>query len=325
MLADRFAGWVPIRVYWEQRGAFLDWAYMGEARFTEPFFNDTIENCLRNPANLLFRRHTPIDTLAELFETRPALYPKGFIFHMSRCGSTLVAQMLASLPRTVVISEAGPIDSVLRANFRDPTLTDERRAGWLRWMLSALGQPRVGDEKKFFVKFDCWDSMELGLIGRAFPDVPWIFLCRNPIEVMVSQSNRKSAHLVPGVIEPALFGLDPAAAIKFQPEEYCAIILARICEAALAHHQPGRSLIIDYSRLPGAVSASLLDFFHVDYTDNDLERLANAARFNAKSPSLHFEEDSAEKKSQASPQLIEATERWLAPVYEKLQAASRDS
>lgn len=322
MRADRFAGWVPIRVYWEQSAAFVDWGYVGKERFAEPFFSDTVERCLRNPTNLLFRHHTPVETLAEWREASPGLLPKGFIFHMSRCGSTLVAQMLAALPQTIVISEAGPVDSVLRANFRDPSLTDDRRAALLQWMVSALGQPRMGEEKNLFIKFDCWDTMELGMIEQAFPDVPWIFLYRNPVEVMVSQALRKSAHLVPGMIEPDLFGLDPNAALTFQPEEYCAIILARICEAALRHHKPGRSIIIDYNSLPGAVSASVLDFFRITCTDVDLERLNHAAQFNSKNPTLHFQDDSAAKNRQASPQVIRATERWLGPVYEKLQAAS---
>ena len=209
MRADRFAGWVPIRVYWEQNAAFVDWGYVGNERFAEPFFSETIERCLLNPPICSSDTRRPIETLAEWREASPGLPPKGFIFHMSRCGSTLVAQMLAALPRTIVISEAGPIDSVLRANFRDPSLTDDRRAAWLQWMVSALGQPRTGEEKNFFIKFDCWDTMELGLIEQAFPDVPWIFLYRNPVEVMVSQVAAKvgasgSRHDRAGAFRPGL-------------------------------------------------------------------------------------------------------------------------
>jgi hypothetical protein len=322
MQADRFRGWVPIRVYWEQKAPVVDWCYMGKERFTDPFFSDTIERCLNHPANLLFRPQTPIETLAEWREAQPGLPPKGFIFHMSRCGSTLVAQMLAALPGTIVISEAGPIDSVLRANFRDPTLSDDRRAAWLEWAVSAMGQPRSDEEKDLFIKFDCWDTMDLGLIHRTFPDVPWIFLYRNPVEVMVSQFKKKSAHLIPGVIEPALFGFDPAAAIELPPEEYSAKALARICEAALRHRKSGRSMFINYTSLPEAVWTTILDFFHIDYTPGDLAALRQAAQFNAKNPSLQFQDDRAAKLQQAGQQLIQATERWLAPVYERLQSAA---
>lgn len=323
MRADRFKGWVPIRVYWEQGSPVVDWCYMGEERFTDPFFSDTIERLLLNPATLLFRRQTSIETLAEWREVQPGLRPRGFIFHMSRCGSTLVAQMLAALPRSVVISEAGPADSVLRANSQDPTLTDDRRAAWLEWVVSAMGQPRSGGEKDFFIKFDCWHTIDMGLIHRAFPDVPWIFLYRNPVEVMVSQLKKRAAHFIPGIIAPAFFGLDPAAAIEMPPESYGAMILARICEAALRQRGSGRSMFINYTRLPEAVWTTILDFFDVAYTPDDLERLREVSKLNAKNPALHFEGDSAIKNNQASGQVIRATERWLAPVYEQLQAAER--
>jgi gluconate kinase len=298
---------------------------MGKERFTAPFFSETVEHCLSNPAALLFRRQTPIETLAEWREAQPGLPPKGFIFHMSRCGSTLVAQMLAALPRSIVISEAGPIDSVLRAKFHDPSLTDERRASWLEWMVSAMGQPRAGEEKDFFIKFDCWHTIDLELIHRVFPDVPWIFLYRNPVEVMVSQSKKRSAHIIPGIIGPAHFGLNPVAANQMPPEEYSAIILARICEAALRHRKTGRSMFINYTRLPEAVWTTILDFFQVGYTPDGLELMRKAAKFNAKNPTLQFEDDRAMKSQKASERLIQATEKWLAPVYERLQSAARSS
>lgn len=144
MQVDQLAGWTPIRVYWEQSSAMVDWCYSGERRFTDPFFDQTIERCLKHPSNLIFRHQTPIETLGEYHEARPGLPPTGFIFHLSRCGSTLVSQMLAALPQNVVISEAAPIDALLRSRLRDHDVTDATRVAWLRWMMSALGQRRSG-------------------------------------------------------------------------------------------------------------------------------------------------------------------------------------
>ena len=61
-----------------------------------------------------------IDVLLEWQEQSPGLPPSGFIFHMSRCGSTLAARMLAASPRNIVLSEADPIDYVLRAPCATP-------------------------------------------------------------------------------------------------------------------------------------------------------------------------------------------------------------
>ena len=41
-------------------------------------------------------------------EGRALLYPSGFVFHESRVGSTLVANMLAAVPTNIVYSESAP-------------------------------------------------------------------------------------------------------------------------------------------------------------------------------------------------------------------------
>ncbi len=117
-----FEHWIPMRVYWHQARPMVDWGYLGERRFTDPFFEQTIGRCVRHPADLLFRHQTPLEFLGELAERRPGLTPTGFIFHLSRCGSTLISQMLAAAPKHVVISEASPIDAILRAHFHDAAI-----------------------------------------------------------------------------------------------------------------------------------------------------------------------------------------------------------
>ncbi len=107
------AGWTPINLAWRPEGASVDWCRLGDTRFTEPFFEQTIATALRHPARLLFRRQTPVAALEAWQDDPSALPPRGFIFHLSRCGSTLAAQLLAALPQNLVISEAPPIDQLL--------------------------------------------------------------------------------------------------------------------------------------------------------------------------------------------------------------------
>lgn len=319
--ANQLAGWVPIRIYWNGRTPVVDWCWVGTRRFTQPFFDHTIDNCLRLPFSLLFRPQTPIESLGERHALAPGLQPRGFIFHMSRCGSTLVSQTLAALPGSVVLSEAGPIDSVLRARFRDASLSEATRSDWLRWVVSALGQRRSGDETDLFVKFDTWSALDLPLISRAYPGVPWIFLYRNPVEVLVSQMAHRGAHMVPGAIEPELFGMTMAEAFELQPEEYCARVLALACEAALRQHQSCGGLMINYEQLPDALRTGIADFFGIEVSDFDTEAFRRVTKLDAKNPSLMFESDSKAKQASASEAVHRAAERWLAPVYQRLEAA----
>ena len=311
----RLDNWVPLRLYARDRRAMVDWAHLGEERFTDPFFEQTIARCLQHPADILFRHQTPMETLRELYEQRRGLVPSGFIFHMSRCGSTLIAQMLAAIERNIVISEARPIDQVLGAS-----MNESQRIDWFRWLLSALAQPRCG-ESNFFIKFDAWHTVQLPLILRAFPNVPWVFVYRNPVEVMVSLHRERGVQVMPGVLSPAMFGLDPHELWITRLDEYAARVLARICEVALVHRQQGHGRLVDFTELPNVVPDALLKFFNVNYSAEEMERLQAASQFDAKRPGLYFESDVAAKNRAATDELRRLTEQFLQPVYAQLEEA----
>src|SRR5207248_6923141 len=110
----------------------------------------TIERHLRQPFHHVFRFQTPIESLGEWYAASPGVAPTGFIFHQSRSGSTLVGQMLSALEQNIVLSEPLPIDAVLRAHVRNASVSEEQRAQWLRWMVSALAQRRAGSEEHLY-------------------------------------------------------------------------------------------------------------------------------------------------------------------------------
>jgi gluconate kinase len=322
--AASFTGWVPIRFYWQAGRPCVDWCRLGDRCFTEPFFDQTIEACLHHPFNLAFRRQAPVETLLDWQAQQPGVPPTGFVFHMSRCGSTLVAQMLAALSHNIVLSEAGPIDEMLNSPKRGHQVSDGERCAWLRAMVSALGQRWRGHETQLFVKFDCWHVADLPLIRTAFPAVPWIFLYRDPAEVLASQMQQPGAQMVPGMLGPALLGIETSAAIEMGREEYAARTLARICAAALDHHRQG-GMLVHYRELPQAMWTTLADFFGLSLTAADVDSMRNTARFDAKTPRMFFTDDSAEKKRGATDRIREAADRWVNPVYERLEAARHAS
>ncbi len=313
------SGWMPIRIYWQGRQPMVDWCYLGVERFTDPFFDQTVERSLRKPFSLLFRQQTSIDMLTEWADAQPGVRPAGFIFHMSRCGSTLVSQMLAALPQNIVISEASPVDSILRANWRDAHITDEMRIAWLRGLVGAYARQRDGREEELYIKFDSWHTLCLDLVRRAFPDVPWIFLYRNPVEVMASHRRMTGAQMVPGNLPPDFLGLDPSALAGTTLQEYCATVLQRIGEAALAHLD-GAARIYNYSQLPEVVWSEMLGHFRAQYTAAEIARMHEVTRFDAKNPSLPFTDDAAAKNREATAEMLELAEERLMPIYEKLES-----
>jgi hypothetical protein len=315
----KFADWMPIRVYWQGNQPLVDWCHFENRRFTDPFFADTVQKALRRPFNQLFRRQTPIEVLCELESCDPGLPPTGFIFHMSRCGSTLTAQMLAALPQNIVIAEAAPIDSILSTNLHSPAVTDAHRILWLRGMIGAFGRRRQNREKHFYIKFDCWHTLDLDLIQQAFPAVPWIFLYRDPVEVMVSHQNMPGSQMVPGILSDRIKNLPAEISGKMSSAEYSARILELICEAALRHRN-NCGLFLNYSQLPEAVEHLLEEHFGVTLSHTEREQMLRVIEFDAKTPCLPFVPDSEKKKSQATETISALSARFLTPVYERLEA-----
>jgi len=165
---------------------------MGSRRLTEPFFEQTLHRHMTHPFHQLFRRETSMEEMVAWTLAHPGAPLRGVIFHMSRCGSTLMSQQIAALECNIVASEPAPLDAILRAHQRIPTLPREIQVSWVRAMAAALGQPRCG-EQALYIKTDCWHIHQIDLIREAFPEVPWIFLYRDPIEVMVSQQRVPAA------------------------------------------------------------------------------------------------------------------------------------
>ena len=309
-----------MRIYWRDSLPMVDWGYLGARRFTDPFFTQTINLCVQHPADLLFRHQTPLDQLRDIAGSQPELRPTGFIFHMSRCGSTLISQMLAAAPQNIVLSEAGAIDDLLRAHLRHPGITEAQRERWLQWLVAVLARRRHPMEKHMFIKFDCWHVMFLPLIQRAFPDVPWIFVYREPIEVMASAQKHLGGQMIPGVLEPGMFGWDRGTVGSMSLYEYAARVLAKLCQAACTQAQAGNGKLVNYRQLPAAIWAPLLAYWKVDFAADETARMLGAAQWNAKNPVLPFEADSQIKRDSASAELRALTRQWLDGVYQQLES-----
>jgi len=297
----------------------VDCAWLGPARFVDPFFEQTITRTLWNPGQMLFRRQVPIAMLEEFARDCPGLPPTAFIFHLSRSGSTLVSQMLSALPRNLAISEAAPLDHVLCAEARYPGVTRAQRLGWVRAMISALGQPRHG-ETHFYLKLDSWHLLELPLLHEAFPEVPWIYLYRDPIDVLLSHHRQRGTQGIPGVLPPGVLHLDPPWAPPETLEEYTARVLAAICGAALQHAGLGRGRLVNYSELPEGLAGWCAGHFGVPYTADEWAIMRAATQFNAKEPGQHFVDETAERRRAAPPEVADLCKRWLAEPYARLEA-----
>lgn len=302
-------GWLPIRV-WQAAGQWrVDWCWFGDARLSQPFFGDAVEDALRLPFNQVFRRQTSLSVLGQWQQQRPGLAPSAFIFHASRCGSTLISQMLAQLDDHIVICEPPPLDALLRSD-----LPFAERCVALKGLISAYGQRRRGVEQRLVIKLDAWNIGELPLLRECFPDTPWLFVYRAPLEIAVSHLRRPGMHMVPGMIGPSV--LDDGSPFGSQ-EDFIARRLGRLLATGLEHCQAFAGLALNYNELPEAMAGRLAAFFRLD--DEQCRQAFARVGLHAKQPAQVFVGDSEDKRREASPLLRERVSRWALGPYEALE------
>ena len=308
------ADWMPIHLSLGAQSPSLDLANFGRLRLSDPFFEQSAGAALRSPAALLFRCRYDMDTLeVRLGAESPELRPAGFVFHLSRCGSTLVAQILASSPRHRVLSEAPPIDQLL-AHDAAAGLPRPRRVARLRALVNTYARRRFPEERHLLIKWDAWHTLHLDIIQEAFPDTPWIYLHREPVEILVSQRRQRGYQFLPGMMNPALFGIDPTELPSLNFDTYAARVLGASAAAAVsALSQPGhRGIPVDYANLRDAASDLLREHFNLaDCTDSEQTAMQEAAALNSKNPMVAFSVDTEAKQREADQGLRFLTEQWL--------------
>lgn len=303
--------WLPVSVRFRDSKPYGRWVHFSR-RLTEPFFDTSLRNALRIPFARAFQREEPIGP------TETVRAPSGFVFHMSRCGSTLIGQMLAALDRSLVISEAPAIDDVIQANVRAPAVSEDEQVEWLRTIVSALGQPPA-DQDLYVVKLDSWHIHKLPLIRRAFPATPWVFLYRDPVEVLVSQLRNPGKFSFPGAMEPSILDMRFEDITGLSRAEWCARALAGFCRSALRFRGEPGGLFLNYDQLPEAVWTTFPKHFAISFTGSEVARMREAACFDAKSPAVQFQSDSRRKQREAEPAIRELAERFLRPLYLQLE------
>jgi hypothetical protein len=309
-------GWLPVRA-WQRDGEWrLDWCWFGEQRLTRPFFRDDVDLALRLPFNQAFRRETGLDVLLDWQISSPGLAPSALIFHASRCGSTLMAQMLASLERHVVLSEPPPLDSLLRAHFHDPAASSQQPA-WIAALMSAYGQRRCGGEQRLMVKLDAWNVFEAPLLRDLYPNTPRIFLYRDPLEIVVSQLRQPGMHRVPGLLGPSALDFAGEDIAAMSPLEYTSRTIGRILEQGLELCRAQGGIPVNYNELPDALWDRLAPVFGLG--EADTPKLRDIAAFDAKQPAMWFSADSQRKRDEASGEVRAAVERWADDSYEGLE------
>ncbi|MBY8820822.1 sulfotransferase [Sphingomonas colocasiae] len=308
--------WLPSAAVMGGPELVVEWVHFAGRRLTESFFMDSLLRARPLPINRLMRYRTLLSSFAKNAPHDDLPVPDGFIFHLSRCGSTLAAQMLGAMDGMIVLSEPPPLDDVIQWARVRADVPVELRVEVLRAMVGALGRDRTGGARHYVVKLDCWHTLELPLLRLAFPDTPWVFLYRDPVEILVSHMRMRGVQTVAGAFVDD-FGIVDGQ--NMPVEDYAARVLAKIAEAAIEHQALGGGLLINYDALPGAVEAQILPHFGIEPDGDARARLQAASGRDAKAPLQAFSRDSEDKQRVATAAVRTAADEHLAEAYRRLE------
>ena len=272
---DVHAGRLPTRLVLDGAGSHVELHDLGASALRAPFFEQEV----RARGDVL---RLGLDELEAL---PGATDPAGLVLHCSRCGSTLLSRLLGGLRDTVALSEPPVVDEVLRSG-----LPAGERDRWLRAVVRALCRPTPAAPGRRVLKLDAWSVADRPTLRRLWPDVPWVFLYREPEAVVASHLRRPGSHVVPGlVLAPEAVGLDAAAARALPPGGYAARVVAELLRLGLEHLDDRGRLVHHDELLDDAGRVATCGHLGAFLGPQDLEVLHELARADAKEPSFAFD------------------------------------
>jgi hypothetical protein len=295
--------WLPARAALHPTGLYLSLREIDVAELRDAFMQETIARVPSRESVVQVERQ---DVGRGVAGSAPA----GLVFHVARCGSTLVSQLLRQHGGFAVYAEPLPVNEILLPPHKWPRT---ELAAALRTLGAAFARHA---RMPCVLKLTSWNTLFCDLVAEAFPATPWILCVRDPLEVCVSLLRRPAGWIWQAGRPVPHFAasIDPQGASK-SPEEYVARLYGALCDAA-ARLDPARGRIVAYESLPAAAWDVVAPHFASPADTRQVERMAAAARRDAKAPvgsDTPFESDAAAKQAEASQSLREAVDRFARP------------
>lgn len=328
-------GIVPVAID-HTGGGRLYWADIGDYPYREWQFLFTIQT-LANEGRLAETFVTDVEILLaeDLLGDQglgKAIQPSGFIFHVSRCGSTLVGKALARLPEHVVINQGGPLQrgfwAYLTDDWRKDAEPSARNLKMFKNLVFAMARQRRPEQSTAFVKFISWNALYIDFVTRAFPDIPSIFMYRDPVEVIASVMKETTAALVAKGTRLSKFlaVAEPSETSAMNDSEYLAKCYSNYFRVMLSAVE-NKLALLNYRDLnPTSFVDVLSRGLNFQSSPEDLATMLQQFRFHSKDDSdvTEFKSDSDTKRAAVSDDEHRTIERECARLLDQLDRATKN-
>ncbi|QHS59861.1 hypothetical protein [Chitinophaga agri] len=275
--------WIPYKLSYAQQQWTINWLDLGYYRMNHPFFDETIAVCRHRQAERSsLKSISTADFLMDACKALSHLSPSAFVFHVSRCGSTLLSQAFSTSPQNIVIAEAPLLDEILRSLEKQPDLPPQQRESWFKAAVSLMGQHRNFSETDYIIKLDSWHIHFYELLRAWYPDTPFYFLYRRPDQVVASHDKRRGLQAIPGMISPQLLKAGDLSQFAGDFNRYTAKVLYEYylkLQAIHALHHPLNGFF-DYADGVQDMMKAFSDFSGIAI--KDAEELNNRLKYHSK-------------------------------------------
>lgn len=306
-VANYLNGWLPVKIITGEEELLCQWMYTGDQPFNEPFFSDTLLRCKQLPENKHgFKVVSSIQMLQEWMPITKTLQPTVFIFHVSRCGSTTLTQLLDLDPANRTLSEVPIFDEILRLPYTHPQSGHaDAIEKYFRAALTWYSQPHHENENRLYIKTDSWHLHFYTLLRTWYPDIPFLVITRTPGEVLQSQNRQRGVQSVPGLLEPAIFGLNRED-LSFDLDRHMEKVLVTYFEKIIDLISIDTKITVaDYSEGMETILKKTLQLTNADYPSAYEAAVQTRLQFDGKHPRMFFNPQPPSNEIEASDHCIE--------------------
>lgn len=263
--------WIPYKLIEKDNEVYFEWIYLEDKKFSDPFFEETMAICRSHFYNSTgFKAVSTTENLIDWSQQLNSVPLNSLVFHVSRCGSTMLSQSLVTSSENIVISEAPLIDQILRTDL----FNEVEKRTLIKAVLKLLGQKRFPEQKYFIIKLDAWHIFKASYLRSVFPEIPFALLYRDPKEVLKSHQKMFGMHMVPHVLPSAVFGITEKEISEISIQQYGALVLEKYFQGFLDFYKEDQNtIILNYNDGMKQVIERFISFIEIKYSVNELDKM----------------------------------------------------
>jgi hypothetical protein len=228
---------------------------------------------------------TDLDVLVEYAESFDESKFSGAILHVSRCGSTALANAFKAIPHTLVLSEPDVFSQLIReTRWGGAAVPDDQRQTLVKGFLAAVLKEHPANS--IIVKCSSISTITLEQTLSYMPKVPWCFVSRSPADVMASLERSPGMWLRTQEIRDRLLrriGRESSHIAEAErSRDLYAFLLERFFLAAMQYADED-AIFIDYAQFGlDAVCDVVMHFLKRQVDGNARKAIAESLRFYSK-------------------------------------------